>query len=113
MRRGVKLLVCLSAGLLIQPMIIPTASGDDCYSDCVIRYGCFSSHPYAGSDCYDLCKSACQPDGWGTIAYSSKDKISGWSFALDREGTAAQVAKQYCTQHGGSNCVLHISFCSF
>jgi hypothetical protein len=110
MRRGVKLLVCLSAGLLIQPMFIPTASGDDCYTDCINRYGCFTNHPYAGSDCYDLCKSACRPDGWGAIAYSTKDKISGWSFALDREGTAAQVAKQYCANHGGANCVVEATY---
>jgi hypothetical protein len=110
MRRGVKLLVCLSAGLLIQPTFIPTASGDDCYSDCVIRYGCFTSHPYAGSDCYDLCRSSCRPDGWGAIAYSWKDKISGWSYALGDKHTAEQVAMQYCTNSHGAQCILQATY---
>lgn len=159
MRRGMKLLVCLSAGLLIQPTLIPTASGDDCYSDCIIRYGCFTSHPYAGSDCYDLCKSACRPDGWGAIAYSTRDMGAGWSqgkedrasaereamsvcsqrgkecvvrtafnkqcgaLAADRDfagwgtsadqGEAQQKAIADCKKAGGTNCALHISFCSF
>jgi hypothetical protein len=92
-KRGVKLLVFLSAGLLIQPAFVPTASGDNCYSDCIIRNGCFTSHPWAGADCYDLCRNSCRDDGWGAIAYSWKDKISGWSYALDYKGTAEQVAK--------------------
>ena len=110
MKRGVKLLVFLSAGLLLQPAFIPTASGDNCYSDCIIRYGCFTSNPYAGSDCYELCRSSCRPDGWGAIAYSSKDKVFGWSFALDYKGTAEQVAKQYCAKRGGANCIIQASY---
>ena len=110
MKRGVKLLVFLSAGLLIQPAFVPTASGDNCYSDCIIRNGCFTSHPWAGADCYDLCRNSCRDDGWGAIAYSWKDKISGWSYALDYKGTAEQVAKQYCARRGGANCIIQASY---
>jgi len=110
MKRGVKLLVFLSAALLIQATFILTASGDNCYSDCIMRYGCSTSHPYAGSDCYDLCRSSCRDDGWGAIAYSSKDKIWGSSFALDYKGTAEQVAKQYCVRQGGAKCVIQASY---
>lgn len=110
MKQGVKLLVGLTAVLLIQPLFIPTASGGDCYSDCVVRYNCFSNHPFAGSSCYDLCRSGCRPDGWGAVAYSSKDKIFAWSFALGDKGTAAQVAKQYCDKKGGANCVVEATY---
>ena len=110
MKRGVKLLVSLSVVLLIQPTLVPTASGGDCYSDCVIRNSCFSNHPFAGSDCYSLCRDTCRPDGWGAIAYSAKDKVWGSSFALDYKGTAQQVAKQYCANRGGSNCVIEASY---
>jgi len=110
MRRGVKLLISLSAGLLIQPTFIPTACGDDCYTQCIIRNNCFGSNPWGGSSCYDLCRNSCKEEGWGAIAYSWKDKISGWSFALNSEGTAAQVAKQFCTRHGGANCILQATY---
>ncbi len=110
MRRGVKLLVFLSASLLLQPMFIPTAYAGDCYADCLGRYNCYSSHPFGGTECYNLCREACRPDGWGAIAYSWKDKISGWSFALNSEGTAAQVAKKYCANRGGANCILQATY---
>jgi hypothetical protein len=159
MKRGVKLLVSLSAVLLIQPAIVPTASGGDCYSDCVIRNGCFNSHPFADSDCYSLCRDTCRPDGWGAIAYSTRDMGAGWAhgkpdrasaekeamnvcsqrgkacvlrtafnkqcgaLAADRDFTssgtstdqreAMQKAIAACKQAGGTNCALHVMFCSF
>jgi hypothetical protein len=110
MKRSVQLLLCLSAGILIQPIFVTRASGDNCYSDCVVRYECYSSHPYAGSSCYDLCRESCRPDGWGAIAYSWKDKISGWSFALGDKHTAEQVARQYCANEHGSSCAIEASY---
>ena len=110
MKRSVQLLLCLSAGILIQPIFVTRASGDNCYSDCVVRYECYSSHPYAGSSCYDLCRESCRPDGWGAIAYSWKDKISGWSFALGDKHTAEQVARQYCANEHGSSCDIEASY---
>jgi hypothetical protein len=110
MKRRAKILICLSATLLIQPLFTPTASGGDCYSDCVIQYGCFTTHPFAGSECYDLCRSNCRPDGWGAIAYSSKEKVSGWSYALGDKHTAEQVASQYCARQHGSNCVIEATY---
>lgn len=110
MKRSVQLLLCLSAGILIQPIFVTRASGDNCYSDCVVRYECYSSHPYAGSSCYDLCRESCRPDGWGAIAYSWKDKISGWSFALGDKHTAEQVARQYCANEHGSSCAIEATY---
>jgi hypothetical protein len=110
MKRGVKLLVSLSAVLLIPPPIISTASGDDCYTDCIIRYDCGTSHPWGGSSCYDLCKHSCQEEGWGAIAYSWKDKIYGWSHALDYKATAEKVAMQACIRQRGAHCIIQTSF---
>jgi hypothetical protein len=110
MKRGVKILLSLSVVALLQPMFISTASGGDCYTDCVTRYECYSSHPFAGSDCYSLCRDAGRPDGWGAIAYSAKEKVSGWSFALGDKHTAEQVATQYCARQHGSNCVIEASY---
>src|SRR5208337_240086 len=110
MKRCVRLLIFLFAGLLLQPTFIPTASGGDCYSDCLGRYNCYSTHPYAGTDCYNLCRESCRPDGWGAIAYSWKDKMWGYSFALSSEGTAAQVAKKFCASKGGANCIVQATY---
>jgi hypothetical protein len=110
MRQGARIPIVLSAVLLIQLTIVSTAFGDNCYSECVNRYNCYSSHPFGGSSCYDLCRESCRPDGWGAIAYSWKDKIYGWSYALGDKHTAEQVAMQSCANAHGAGCILQASY---
>jgi hypothetical protein len=110
MKRGAKLLISLGAGLLVTPGLVPRACGGDCYTDCVNAYGCYTSHPYAGSSCYNLCTESCKNEAWGAIAYSWKDKIVGWSWAQYYEGTARQVARKACANAGGANCIVQTAF---
>ena len=110
MRRGVKLLISLSAVLLIHPMFLPATSGNDCYTQCIIRQDCGTSHPWGGSSCYNLCRSECREDGWGAIAYSSKDRIWGSSHAMDYKSQAERIAVQSCAKQGGAKCILQTSF---
>jgi hypothetical protein len=110
MKPGVKLALSLSAVLLIQPTFIPRVCGSDCYTDCIIRYGCDTSHPYAGTSCYDLCRDGCKNEAWGSIAYSWKEKISGWSWAQYYEGDARRTAREACTKAGGANCIVQTAF---
>ena len=110
MKPGVKLLISLSAGFLIQPTFILSAAGDDCYTECIIRQDCGTSHPSGGLSCYDLCRSSCREDGWGAIAYSWKDKVWGSSSAQDYKATAERIAVQYCVKYGGAKCILQTSF---
>lgn len=110
MKRGMRLLVSLTASLLILPLFASIASGSDCFTDCIIRYDCDTSHPWGGSSCYDLCTDACKEEAWAAIAYSWKDKTSGWSFAQYDEATAKRIARQACAKEGGANCIVQTSF---
>jgi hypothetical protein len=61
----------------------------------------------------ELCKIQCQGksnSGWGAIAYSKKDKVSGWSFEQVDKATAEKIAVQYCTRSGGVKCSVEASF---
>jgi hypothetical protein len=107
----VKLLAFLLAGLPILPTFNSATFGDDCYVRCLETQGCFGANPIGGiTGCYDLCRRSCQPDGWGAIAYSWKDKVYGSSFALSDQHTAEQVAMQYCRGAHGSACVVETSY---
>ena len=110
MKRGMRLLVSLTASLLILSLFASIASGSDCFTDCIIRYDCDTSHPWGGSSCYDLCTDACKEEAWAAIAYSWKDKTSGWSFAQYDEATAKRIARQACAKEGGANCIVQTSF---
>jgi hypothetical protein len=110
MKRGVKLLISLHAGLLILSMLVSIAPASDCFTDCIIRLGCDTSHPSGGSSCYDLCTRECKNERWGAIAYSWKDRISGWSYEQYDDGTAKRVARQACARQGGANCIVQASF---
>ena len=110
MKRSLRFLISLCAGTLVQPTLLPTACGSDCYTDCVNSHDCRTSHPWAGSSCYDLCRSYCREDGWGAIAYSSKDKVWGSTQFQDYKATAERIAMQSCAKHGGAKCILQTSF---
>jgi hypothetical protein len=60
-----------------------------------------------------LCSIQCKgkaDNSWGAIAYSRKEKISGWSFEQDDKATADRTALQYCAKQGGGKCLVEASF---
>jgi hypothetical protein len=62
---------------------------------------------------YELCEIRCKGKdltSWGAIAYSKRDKISGWSFEQVDRASAERVALQYCNQNGGVKCLMETSF---
>jgi hypothetical protein len=117
---GIRVLVLLFAFILAQPLFVSTADCANCMLDCMRVWSC--TNP-AGQHCaeeqskaWDMCKIRCDGKtapagtGWGSIAYSAKDHISGWSYEHDHRGTAEQVALQWCNRDRGANCVLRVSF---
>jgi hypothetical protein len=94
-----------------------TATAADCFIDCMQRSGCWSGRSISDpSGCNvqpELCRIQCQGKSnntWGAIAYSKKDKMSGWSFDQADKATAERLAMQYCTRSGGAACVVETSF---
>jgi len=110
-KRGLKLSFLLSASLLVPPPFIATAVDPKCYQDCLESHDCFSPHPVGGAaGCYEICRTLCADDGWGAIAYSWKDRIFGWSYALGDRHTAQQAAMQSCERAHGSGCIVQASY---
>ncbi len=114
MTHRVKILILLAACGLVRPTAVPCA---DCFIDCMERSGCWSgrsiSDPHGCNVQPQICRIQCQGksgNGWGAIAYSKKDKISGWSFEQDNKAAAEKVAVQYCTKSGGAHCAVAASF---
>jgi len=58
----------------------------------------------------ELCNIECSTDSWGAIAYSWKEKISGWSYGKSNRTDAVRMAMQACVKEGGSKCILQTSF---
>ena len=88
MKRGVRLLILLSAGLLIQPAFIPAVAADDCYSQCILQ----ASVNFA-------CGAVAADGGlvaWGTD--SSKFR-------------AQQRAPAECAKIGGRKCAVEAAIC--
>jgi hypothetical protein len=117
MKQRPKVLILLFASSLVRPAFISNAAGADCITECMQRSGCWSgrsiSDPHACNVQPELCRIQCQgksSSGWGAIAYSKKDKISGWSFEQDNKATAEKTAMQYCNKSGGAQCVVETSF---
>src|ERR1700730_9909912 len=120
MSRGCKVLMVLSTSLLIQARV-ETAAGADCWLDCMQRSGCWSGGSsttpelcgYNNSHIEEMCRIQCKgtdTNSWGAIAYSSKDKISGWSNNQDDKTKAEKMAIQYCVKEGGAKCVIDATF---
>jgi hypothetical protein len=117
MKQRTKVLILLFVSSLVRSTFISNAAGADCITECMERSGCWSgrsiSDPHGCNVQPQLCRTQCQgksSNGWGAIAYSKKDKISGWSFEQDNKATAERVAVQYCSKSGGAQCVVETSF---
>ena len=55
----------------------------------------------------------CKPkfaNGWGAIAFSTKDRISGWAYEKADKASAANLAMQYCVKQGGAKCQVITTF---
>ena len=112
-----RVLILLSVSSLFRPTLIPTATGADCFIECMERSGCWSgrsvSDPASCNNMPELCTIQCKgkaDNSWGAIAYSRKDKISGWSYEQDDKATADRTALQYCAKQGGGKCLVEASF---
>jgi hypothetical protein len=107
---SIRPVVLAFAGYLFLSALVPAAFAGDCYTQCVDGYGCYGSHPFAGTDCANLCQRQCQPDGWGALAYSWKERVFGYSFALSDKHTAEQSAMQSCRNAHGTVCEVETSY---
>ncbi len=117
MKQESRILILLSASLTIGQALIPSAAAQDCFIQCMERSGCWSgrsSDPSAHCNNQpELCRIQCQGKtgkGWGAIAYSRRDKISGWSFEQSDKATAENLALRFCVRQGGSKCQIEASF---
>jgi hypothetical protein len=60
-----------------------------------------------------LCGIQCRGkagNAWGAIAYSRKEKVSGWSYEQNDKAAAERAALQYCAKQGGGKCLVEASF---
>lgn len=93
------------------------SQAQDCFIQCMERSGCWSGgsvfHPSYCNNMPELCQIQCRGktgNGWGAIAYSRKDKISGWSFEQAYKATAESSALRFCVKQGGGKCQVEASF---
>ena len=74
----------LSSVCLVWPALLPAGVDESCVVKCMERSGCWSggsvTMPGYCNNKPELCNIECSTDSWGAIAYSWKDKISGWSY---------------------------------
>jgi len=113
MKPVVKILILLSVGLH------PTLPCADCITECMNRKGCFSGGMgsqtcgYQNSHGFEMCGIECRgktTTAYGAIAFSLKEKISGWSYDQPNQAAAERTAMQYCAKSGGSKCAVQASF---
>jgi hypothetical protein len=93
------------------------AAQSSCIVDCMYGSGCWSGYsvqnPSACNVQPELCRIQCEGKskaGWGAIAYSKVDKISGWSFEVTDKASAENLALRFCVRQGGKKCVVETSF---
>lgn len=115
MRRNpiLPILLCLIAS----PVLVVRAAAEDCFIKCMESSGCWSGgsvhNPSYCNNMPELCQIQCRgksANGWGAIAYSRKDKISGWSFEQADKTTAENMALRFCLKQGGGKCQVEASF---
>jgi hypothetical protein len=58
----------------------------------------------------ELCRIECSTDSWGAIAYSWREKTSGWSYGHSNRADAVRMAMRSCAKEGGAKCILQTSF---
>ena len=113
---GIRLLLLFLAASLVRPTFVATAIGADCFIECMERSGCWSggsvSNPQHCNNMPELCRIQCtgKSNGWGAIAYSRKEKISGWSYQQANKVAAEHIAMQSCIKEGGAKCNVETSF---
>ena len=117
MKQPGRVVILLSVSFVVPWAFLSTAAAADCVVACMERSGCWSgrsvSDPASCNNMPELCAIQCRGktnNGWGAIAYSKKDKISGWSFEQENKSTAERVALQFCAKQGGGKCLVEVSF---
>jgi hypothetical protein len=116
MKLGIRLLLLFLAASLVRPTFVATAIGADCFIECMQRSGCWSggsvSDPQRCNNMPELCHIQCRgkSNTWGAIAFSRKEKISGWSYQQPDKAAAERVALQSCIKEGGAKCSIETSF---
>ncbi len=113
-----RVLILLSVSSLVPPAFVSTAVGADCFIECMERSGCWSGSTssncgFNNAHAMELCNIRCKgqnSNAWGAIAYSRREKISGWSYDHDDKASAEKTALQYCSKAGGAKCLVEASF---
>src|ERR1019366_1431807 len=111
MRQGTKVFILLPVSSLLSLILVPAAAGQTCLQTCMDRSQGISGMTYQHK--YELCEIQCKGKdltSWGAIAYSKKDKISGWSFEQVDRASAERAALQNCNREGGAKCLMETSF---
>ncbi len=119
MKSSWKLPLAVVASLAIAIVGVPQpVRGQNAMNRCIdICYSSCSSYP-TGSSAKEACVERCikygcknqAADGWGAIAFSRQDKISGWAYEQVDKVTAEKLAMRYCVKQGGSKCQVVTSF---
>jgi len=118
MKQGAQVLILLAVSSLVRPTFVSKAAGADCFLECMQRSGCWSGSNsancgYNNSHAMELCNIQCKgvsSNAFGAIAYSKKEKATGWSFDQNDKASAEKIALQYCVKSGGLKCAIAASF---
>ena len=120
MKRAAKIVVLISAAILLRPAFIPTVNAGDCVTECMQRSGCWSggmgcancgfNNSHAMELCNIQCKGKTTAGSYGAIAYSPKDKLWGFTYGKSDKTTAEKLAMQFCVKEGGAKCEIAASF---
>jgi hypothetical protein len=107
--------IALAASLLVSPALIgQPGTMSFCLSNCNEACGYKPTvmlQQSCRNDCGTKCLKEVTPrDAWGAIAYSSKDKINGWSNGQATKAAAEKIAMDYCVKEGGARCVIDAVF---
>jgi hypothetical protein len=71
--------------------------------------GCYSGRSQGCNNMPELCAIQCKGkpgDSWGAIAYSKKEKVSGFSYSQPERALAERTALKFCADAGGTACVV-------
>jgi Domain of unknown function (DUF4189) len=85
-------------------LLVTLHLGADCVSECAGTVcSDFGNHSDACVDLRAKCQTKCASQkSWGAIAYSAKDKVTGWSEGFADPGQAQQKAVDNCSARGGA-----------
>jgi Domain of unknown function (DUF4189) len=111
MRHGMTVRIVLPVSSLAWLTLVPSADCQSCIQTCIDRSSGVIGMTYQQK--YEACEIRCKGKdltSWGAIAYSKKDRISGWSFEQVDRASAERVALQNCNKEGGVKCLIETSF---